>query len=666
MKKLSFLALAAAGLMMVGCADKDEVAQDVSNSWNGEGEGYMSLTITMPQTPVTRAANDVFDDGLDSEWKVSDAILLLFAGSNESNAKCISAQELTLPFDVSEEGAGSTTDNLTSSYQVTAKVTGNMTADDELFALVALNYKNVINLNNGNATIGENAVNGKKLSELLAATYQVAGNANFTTKTGATTQNYFFMINAPLQYAADAAKKSGDDILAPTTAQIQTLAPLDKSKIKRTAAEAKADPAGSVYVERAVAKATLGVSDDAAMPGTINGAYKPIAIGSVEWAIDNIEPSSFVIRNMGEKEYIAYSSAAFNADGVKPCYRMVGDVKLGRTPALHDYDAAIYRTYWCVDPQYNATAAGLLAATTYGPTGVDKPQYCNENTFNVANQLYKNTTRAVIKVTPAEISETEANDGITTRTFYTVNGSQERYSQVAAESYLVKAIVEHSSVMNAFKAVTKAGKSFEITKDYFTIEFEDVAATGKHQVKSVTLKTSALTSLIDEEGAEGTDDTKPLFGSPTINFATAISDANNNVKVLKYTDGVMYYEARFQHFANTYFEANAPTVAGAVAAGDLAPWNFWEAVGKKPTSTVPYPASSTSETSSEENYLGRWGMVRNNWYDVEIGAFNKIGSPVDPSGTVENPDYPDDNLEDYISVKIHVLSWAKRTQQWVF
>lgn len=657
MKKLSFLALAAAGLMMVGCADKDEVAQDVSNSWNGEGEGYMSLTITMPQTPVTRAANDVFDDGLPSEYKVSDAILLLFAGEDESKAKCISAQELTLPFDVSEEGKGSATDNLTSSYQVTAKVTGNMTADDELFALVALNYKNVIDLNNGNATIGENAVNGKKLSELLVAAYQVAGNAKFTTKTGATTQNYFFMINSPLQYANGAKTTTNDattTINAPTAAQIKTLAWLDKSKIKRTAAEAKADPAGSVYVERAVAKATLSVSGDAAIPGTIDGEYEPIEIGSVEWAIDNIEPSSYVIRNMGDLAYIAYSSEAFDKEGyATPYYRMVGNAKIGSTPLLHPGLVDIYRTYWCVDPQYDAAATGLLAATTYGPTGTDNPQYCNENTFNVANQLYKNTTRAVIKVTPKEGTET----------FYTVNGAQERYNMTDAESYLVKAVIEHSSVMNAFKAVTKAGKSFEITKDYFTIECEDVAATGKHQVKSVTLKTTALAAFIDPDGATGTDDTKPLIGNPTIDFSDAISDANSNVKLLKYTDGVMYYEARFQHFANTYFEAGTPTVAGAVAAGDLAPWNFWEAADKKPTSTSAYPAGTKS---AEENYLGRWGMVRNNWYDVEIGAFNKIGSPVDPSGNVENPDYPDDNLEDYISVKIHVLSWAKRTQQWSF
>mgnify|MGYP003514598717 CR=1 FL=1 len=41
-------------------------------------------------------------------------------------------------------------------------------------------------------------------------------------------------------------------------------------------------------------------------------------------------------------------------------------------------------------------------------------------------------------------------------------------------------------------------------------------------------------------------------------------------------------------------------------------------------------------------------------------AIKKIGSPVVPDITTDNT--PDDNIDAYISVKINVLSWAKRTQ----
>ena len=41
-------------------------------------------------------------------------------------------------------------------------------------------------------------------------------------------------------------------------------------------------------------------------------------------------------------------------------------------------------------------------------------------------------------------------------------------------------------------------------------------------------------------------------------------------------------------------------------------------------------------------------------------AIKKIGSPVVPDITTDNT--PDDNIDAYISAKINVLSWAKRTQ----
>jgi hypothetical protein len=671
MKKLSLIALAAAGMLLGACSsDKDEVVEN-QNVWDGDGDGYMAVSIQLPTTPITRASNDVYNDGLPTEYKVTDAALFLFAGANEGNAVCISAQDLKLPFEKEDDDTSPVEDpidNLTSSYQITAKMTGNMTASDNLYALVCLNYKNIITITTGNATINGVAVNGKKLSELMASAYEVAGNTDFYVRNGL--KNYFFMTNAPQQYttidyekttptptaAEIAAYDATAKAAAPTSGQIRTLALLDKSKIYRTREEAAANPAGDVYVERAVAKATLTYSSSAKIPGTISGTATPLDIESVEWAIDNIEPASYVVRNMGDLAYIAYSSEAFT----NPKYRMVGDVKMGKTATLHNYDANIYRTYWCVDPQYSVTATGLLpAAEGWGATGEANPQYCNENTFDVTNQLYKNTTRAILKVTPSTAAD-----------FYTINGGLERYTEANAKTYQVQAIIDNTTVINAFKNVTKAGKSFDIKPEYLTVTCADETnasgvRTGKYKVTNIAINETALTSYV------GSSDDKPLSAMPSLSSTdvTSIAEAvNNDIVVLKYLNGVVYYEARFQHFANTYFESNftgtwnATAESAALSAGDLAPWNIWEPTGKKPTSTTAYPAGTSN--SADENYLGRYGMVRNNWYDVTVEAFNKIGSPVDPRGQVENPDTPDDSVEDYISVKIHILSWAMRTQQW--
>ena len=51
-------------------------------------------------------------------------------------------------------------------------------------------------------------------------------------------------------------------------------------------------------------------------------------------------------------------------------------------------------------------------------------------------------------------------------------------------------------------------------------------------------------------------------------------------------------------------------------------------------------------------------MVRNNWYDISVTSIKALGSP----NVTEVTNEPVDKKESYISVKINVLSWAKRTQ----
>lgn len=638
MKKFSFFALATVGLLLGACSSDSEVTPgSKGNSWNGDDKGYIGLSINLPTTPSTRAANDVYDDGLADEYRVEDAGLLLFKGADEATATLMSAQPIVLPFDATDEDADN--DNLTTVYQTVAEVNGTIDASENLYGLVVLNYKNVLSITGGTAqillgtpvTVTDLASLNTTLANVVVGTTEnnvptTASNKKFTNKSTNEKSNYFFMTNAVLQYADGTAKAA-----APTAAQIKTLAELDKSKIYRTEAEAKANPAGTIYVERAVAKATLS-----ATATTIESGATPLNITSVEWAIDNIEPTSFVVRNPGDNAYIAYSSEAFTT----PVYRMVGDVKMGTTPKLHNYQADIYRHYWCQDPQYSATATGLVAAKAYGPTGITNPQYCNENTFNVVNQTYQNTTRAVIKVT------TDGGD------FYTVNNNEERYTETAAKSYIIKDLVENSSFQAKIKGCLLGGHSYTFSETTIVPTWEVDPATAQVKIASITLNSTEITSTDFD-----------MTAIAALGFTTEINDANANFKVLKYTGGVVYYEARFEHFANTAYEKGLGTFDAATAKsqGDLAPWNCWETT--KPTATVAYPNNTKS---AEENYLGRYGMVRNNWYDVRITAFNKLGSPVDPSGKIDKPSTPDDNVLAYISVKIAVLSWARRTQSWSF
>ena len=643
MKKLSFLAFAAVGLLLGACSsDKDVVVDE--NVWNGDGDGYMAISINLPTAPsASRAANDVYDDGLAAEYNVQDAALLLFTGTSESGATLMSAQPLTLPFpETDEDHSDDPADNITTSYQAVAKVSGTVTGN--LYALVVLNYKNVLNISGGTAKNVETDVAVTDLASIQSTAAQiVSGNETFTNKGSNATANYFFMTNALLQnLGSTQTSTEPTKTAAPAPANIQTLAIVDANKIYRTEAEAKSNPAADVYVERAVAKATLS-----ATATTIDDnidSQTDLQVTVLEWAIDNIEPKSFIVRNPGDNAYIAYSSEAFGTDNV---YRFVGDKAMGITATLHNYYVPVYRHYWAIDPYYNVnyttrTSADnnlLLAAPKYVDTNT--PLYCNENTFDVPNQTYGNTTRAIIKCT--------TNGG----TFYTVNGGQTRYSENDAKSYLVTDIVENTDFQDKIKGCLLSGHSYTFSKNSIVPTYT-VDENAQVKVSSIALGSDITATDFD------------MTAIAALDFSAEIASANDNFVVLKYTDGIVYYEARFEHFANTYYEktlTSAFAAAAAKTAGDLAPWNCWEPDGKKPTSTNAYPAG-TSKTA-EENYLGRYGMVRNNWYDVSIGAFKKLGSPVDPKGKVDNPGTPDDNVEDYISVKIHVLSWAKRTQQWI-
>jgi hypothetical protein len=56
-------------------------------------------------------------------------------------------------------------------------------------------------------------------------------------------------------------------------------------------------------------------------------------------------------------------------------------------------------------------------------------------------------------------------------------------------------------------------------------------------------------------------------------------------------------------------------------------------------------------------------MVRNNWYDINLGEILKVGSSTVP--VLPGDDTPDDDLDElYIKARINILSWAKRVQNW--
>lgn len=158
-------------------------------------------------------------------------------------------------------------------------------------------------------------------------------------------------------------------------------------------------------------------------------------------------------------------------------------------------------------------------------------------------------------------------------------------------------------------AITNAG----YTATNFSLPLTDMKKAGKHLLTANDItKTSGSVEVNDE-----------FLGN--VNAALGLSD---NKKISTYYEGVSYYIARIKHFGDA-----------------LTTWNSGD------------PTYGTG-AEAKKKYLGRYGMVRNNWYELQVNSISNPGSPDVPEVNPDSPDDEDDKY--YINCSVRILSWAKR------
>lgn len=413
----------------------------------------------------------------------------------------------------------------------------------------------------------------------------------------AITSGDMMMVNAPLAKDPGASTEPTTDLL--------TLVPIATTQIYSTAEEAKANPAAQVYVERLASKVTV----HSASGNTINGT---LAYSLVGWAIDNYNTKSYLMRSTNNFStfYNYYSDKAAAAKK----WRMVGSVAVGKN---YDESETYYRTYWAEDINYGDLTEPLTTTTTpifKESFGDANPAYCFENTFSVAKQLFENTTRVVLKV--------QFNGG---SPFYTLggNGSVFYASDAALINKLKELLLNMTSVQDwlTLNATALGSNTFDGNDVTITI-----STTG-----TTTTVTGITFSLTDfDTSAAG-------YTAPDSYYAGWITELNAAADGITKYDGNAYYVARIKHFGD-----------------DLTPW-----LNTEHLTTDAYD-DEDGAGKPISRYLGRYGMLRNNWYDITVSSIKQIGSATVP--TVTGDDTTDDVVESYISVKINILSWAKRTQ----
>lgn len=381
---------------------------------------------------------------------------------------------------------------------------------------------------------------------------------------------------------------------------VTTLVAIDKDKIYPTEEQAAKSAATDIYVERGLAKVTLKTGTAAGKTDdnyTVTGVtYKGDQVKISNWALDVTNKNTFPIHNV---------------DGLSDDYTNIWsntDTPAGSNGAttqrfVDNKDTKAKRVYWGKDPNYDnkeADKTALNAEFNYVKNEdvtvePSKPLYCLENTFNLANMMQGQTTRVVFKATYKPASLPKEET-----TFYKIG----KNTAIWREADLKKEI--EAAVASVFPSTTT-----DKIKVNLKAEGNDITAAGTHYIKAANITVT---------GVEAETITNNITA---INTQLGLKESDK-VGISTYAGGESYYIARIKHFGD-----------------DLTSWK--------------------SGLYDEKNleYLGRYGVLRNNWYELTVQSVSGPGYPSVPD---VKPNTPDDEDDKYINVSVKILDWAKRSQ----
>lgn len=368
--------------------------------------------------------------------------------------------------------------------------------------------------------------------------------------------------------------------------------------------QAENSTATTVYVERGLAKVSLASGSEKKHVDITEGNYKDDKVDITGWTLDVTNTKTYPVHvtdGLWADTWKATTTPAATNDATMERFH---DTKLTEFP----------RVYWGLDPNYSkdfATVAdceaefNLVANQTdiskAFKTGEDakKPQYCLENTFDIDHMVQGQTTRVLFS---ANYQPNGFNPG---ETFYKMGNSSQLWN---ADNVVAQIKAKAQEVLGEADA-----SKVEVTLNAPT---NDLTKAGVHLVAAANI-TYGTTALAPEK----VDQINAKLG-----FKKA-TETDAAVGLSTFASGVSYYIARVKHFGDYLTK--------------------WE-------------DGNATYGSNNANWLGRYGVLRNNWYELSV---NSVSGPGYPDVPKVNPKDPDDENWQYINVEVKILSWAKRSQK---
>lgn len=428
----------------------------------------------------------------------------------------------------------------------------------------------------------------------------------------------FVMSNTPVSSKGGSTDPSG--------ATVSTLVQVSPSFFQASESAAESNPV-QVFVERAAAKVT--VKDGTSSKAILGNTTINFETSDLKWALDNYNTSCYLTRQ--------FSTSWLGHNASSKGYRMVE-----QSPLLTA--GSLYRTYWGQDINYTSNASLTYASDASSVTwkAMNANDYCAENTMDVAQMTDRNTTSVLVRL--------KLNNG---KVFYTTSvtgsdvifqepgeGLEEEGTSASSSFVRTRSNFVTPDATNYPNGITISSYLRQWLMQYDKVrEWVDNYAGGDARFIEFTL----VSGDVDKAGPvmfEASQTAQTISGSAgqTAWEALDVATLLQGITVTQYPEGYCYYRVLIQHFGD-----------------DLMPWTSTSAMNKTDTKTVYGDGTAVNENA----YLGRYGVVRNNWYNINITSVSHVGSPVIPPLT----DYADDVVEQLINAKVVVSKWTVHEQE---
>lgn len=378
--------------------------------------------------------------------------------------------------------------------------------------------------------------------------------------------------------------------------KVTTLVPIEKTKIYPTETQAASNPSTDIYVERGLAKVTV-TSASSTTKTIADGTYKDDKVTIQNWGLDVTNKKSYPVHKTDDTGYDKIWSNTATPEGT---------ANHATTLRFVDNNTATVakRVYWGVDPNYDIAA--LNAETPDGKTKRKANfNYVNKDqltaTTSDAQYCLENTFNLdnMMQGQTTRVvfkAKYEPNGFTPSKTFYMVGKNTAIWTEANLKAEIVAAVTK----------VVSSATTTNTTVDLTATSGNDITKAGNHLLALGNISVTGVTLNPTDIDA--------------INAKLGLKEGEG---ISTYQDAEAYYIARVKHF------------------GVLTPW-----------------AAGQSYGDDNLSFLGRYGVLRNNWYELDV---NKVSGPGYPDVPDVKPNVPDDENSTYISVSVKILSWAKRS-----